>query len=132
MVESVTPTGFNTMSPLEFTITSTIEKSEKAKYTYKITELSGPTGYAASADEGAFTFTRQKADGSSTEEVTTKIDGTTNKLVSGEIFGQIVNEKGATLPSTGGIGTTIFHIAGAALVLGAGILLISKKRMNNN
>jgi fimbrial isopeptide formation D2 family protein/LPXTG-motif cell wall-anchored protein len=45
---------------------------------------------------------------------------------------QVVNNKGAELPSTGGIGTTIFHIAGAALVLGAGILLISKKRMNNN
>jgi fimbrial isopeptide formation D2 family protein/LPXTG-motif cell wall-anchored protein len=45
---------------------------------------------------------------------------------------KVVNETGATLPSTGGIGTTIFHIAGAALVLGAGILLISKKRMNNN
>ena len=44
----------------------------------------------------------------------------------------VVNNKGALLPSTGGIGTTIFHIAGAALVLGAGILLISKKRMNNN
>ena len=45
---------------------------------------------------------------------------------------KIANQTGAELPSTGGIGTTIFHIAGAALVLGAGILLISKKRMNNN
>lgn len=45
---------------------------------------------------------------------------------------EVVNKAGAVLPSTGGIGTTIFHIAGAALVLGAGILLISKKRMNNN
>ena len=49
-----------------------------------------------------------------------------------EIDYKIPNTPGATLPSTGGIGTTIFHIAGAVLVLGAGILLISKKRMNNN
>ena len=44
----------------------------------------------------------------------------------------IPNESGAELPSTGGIGTTIFHVAGALLVLGAGIVLVSKKRANNN
>lgn len=42
----------------------------------------------------------------------------------------VPNNQGTVLPSTGGIGTTIFHVAGAALVLGAGIILISKKRVN--
>ena len=45
---------------------------------------------------------------------------------------EIENQAGTVLPSTGGIGTTIFHVAGALLVLGAGIVLISKKRANNN
>ena len=44
----------------------------------------------------------------------------------------ILNLTGAELPSTGGIGTTIFHVVGALMVLGAGIVLISKKRMGNN
>ena len=35
-----------------------------------------------------------------------------------------------SLPSTGGIGTTIFYVTGAVLALGAGILLITKRRMN--
>lgn len=45
-------------------------------------------------------------------------------------FDQIENNKGSVLPSTGGIGTTIFYIVGAILVLGAGILLVTKRRMN--
>ena len=42
----------------------------------------------------------------------------------------VENESGVELPSTGGIGTTIFHVVGAALVLGAGVILIAKKRVN--
>ena len=42
----------------------------------------------------------------------------------------IDNNKGTELPSTGGIGTTIFYVLGTVLVLGAAVLLISKRRMN--
>ncbi|MCI9116419.1 MAG: isopeptide-forming domain-containing fimbrial protein [Acutalibacter sp.] len=44
---------------------------------------------------------------------------------------QVVNKTGTLLPSTGGIGTTIFYAVGAALVVGAGILLFVKKRMGS-
>lgn len=43
---------------------------------------------------------------------------------------QVVNNQGLTLPSTGGIGTTIFYIVGGLLAAGAVILLITKRRMN--
>ena len=43
----------------------------------------------------------------------------------------VVNNSGTVLPSTGGMGTTILYIAGAILVLGAGILLVTKRRMGN-
>ena len=42
---------------------------------------------------------------------------------------QVENKKGTELPSTGGIGTTIFYIVGAILVLGAGIMLVTRRRM---
>lgn len=42
----------------------------------------------------------------------------------------VENNKGSVLPSTGGIGTTIFYIIGAILVIGAGVLLVTKRRMN--
>jgi len=42
-----------------------------------------------------------------------------------------MNQKGSSLPSTGGIGRTIFFVSGGILVAVAGIILIIKKRMNN-
>ena len=45
---------------------------------------------------------------------------------------KIENKSGTLLPSTGGIGTTIFYIAGAVLVIAAGVLLVTRRRMNKN
>ena len=42
---------------------------------------------------------------------------------------KIDNQKGGTLPETGGIGTTIFYVIGAILVIGAGVLLVTRRRM---
>lgn len=42
----------------------------------------------------------------------------------------IENKKGVELPSTGGVGTTMFYIIGSILVIGAGIVLVAKRRMN--
>lgn len=44
----------------------------------------------------------------------------------------VVNNAGSVLPSTGGIGTTLFYVIGAILVLGSGVLMVSKKRMGAN
>ncbi|MDD7185701.1 MAG: isopeptide-forming domain-containing fimbrial protein, partial [Oscillospiraceae bacterium] len=43
--------------------------------------------------------------------------------------GTIENKKGSSLPSTGGIGTTLFYVGGGAMVAVAGVFLITKKRM---
>lgn len=45
---------------------------------------------------------------------------------------EMQNKKGSSLPSTGGIGTTLFYLGGGAMVGIAGVYLISKKRMKNN
>lgn len=44
----------------------------------------------------------------------------------------IENNRGTTLPGTGGIGTTIFYVIGGGLMAAAAILLITKKRMENH
>lgn len=43
----------------------------------------------------------------------------------------IINKQGTTLPSTGGIGTTIFYVVGGGLMVAAIVLLVTKKRMEN-
>ena len=42
---------------------------------------------------------------------------------------KIENKSGTTLPSTGGMGTTLFYVLGSVLVIGAVVLLVAKKRM---
>lgn len=42
---------------------------------------------------------------------------------------KVENNAGTELPSTGGIGTTVFYVLGSAMALGAVILLVTKKRM---
>ena len=54
---------------------------------------------------------------------------TCNFKGTGNINFTIENNKGATLPETGGMGTTLFYIIGGLLVVGAGILLVVRIRM---
>lgn len=66
----------------------------------------------------------------------TKTFSTDNKNISvgtdNTLSTTIVNNAGAELPSTGGIGTTVFYVLGGLLVVCAGVLLITKRRMNKN
>lgn len=48
-----------------------------------------------------------------------------------ELPSQIKNVQGAELPATGGIGTTIFYILGSILVIGAGVILVARRRMGS-
>jgi LPXTG-motif cell wall-anchored protein len=50
----------------------------------------------------------------------------------GEASITIINNAGSLLPSTGGIGTTIFYVVGGVLVLVAVVLLITRKRMKED
>ena len=65
-----------------------------------------------------------------------------NKLVQGESFEitvdnlnqtkSIANDTGSTLPETGGVGTTIFYLIGAILVIGAGVVFVTRRRMHSD
>ena len=91
--------------------------------TYYLEETKAPGGYNKLAgpvkveishtvtDAGALTHTL-KQDETNVEEV------------------EIENKSGTLLPETGGIGTTIFYVLGSILVIGAVVLLITKKRMS--
>ena len=90
---------------------------------YTVDETKAPEGYNELADSKNPSVTIKSLEAKS---ATLSDDGTT--YVSGGV--EIVNEAGAELPSTGGIGTTIFYIIGAILVVGAGVVLVTRRRMN--
>lgn len=75
---------------------------------------------------------------SSPDDALTKLDVTadgkagTGDVATGIASINIANSKGSTLPSTGGIGTTIFYVLGGTLVVGSGIALVTKKRLGKN
>ena len=62
--------------------------------------------------------------------ITTDAPGVTFTQENGTFTITIENNSGTELPSTGGIGTTIFYIVGALLVIGAGVIMITRRRMN--
>lgn len=99
--EVVTPAGYNTIDPVEFDVVA-----GHANLT-----LSSLSGTKTTGTVGEYTFTANAAEGSLT----------TN----------IVNQSGTVLPSTGGMGTTVFYVVGGGLMAVAVVLLVTKKRMEN-
>lgn len=60
----------------------------------------------------------------------TTTDGFTVNASDQTLTTTVKNYAGSELPSTGGIGTTIFYIVGGVMVLGAAVLLITRRRMS--
>ena len=101
--------------------------------TYYLEEITAPRGYnKLKAPEKVEIIASYNTDGT----LNTGIAGCELKqdAANGNHYYQvesISNKAGAVLPSTGGIGTTIFYVLGSILVLGAAVLLIVKKRMKD-
>ena len=55
-------------------------------------------------------------------------DGAPTSGTNGTVSTTVENKKGSLLPSTGGIGTTIFYVIGGILMVGAGVILVSRRR----
>lgn len=107
LTETKTPATYNTIEPIEFTVTAehNVAWNTEAR-TDILTSLTG------NVTSGTATFTASADKSSLTTDV--------------------VNQSGATLPGTGGIGTTIFYVIGGLLMAAAAVLLITKKRMNSD
>ena len=87
--------------------------------TYYLRETNPPKDYSACDD--------------TTIVISATHDGNRVNLESSKLYTTIINKKdgGITLPSTGGIGTTIFYVVGGGLMVAAIVLLVTKKRMEN-
>ena len=107
LTETVTPSGFNTIDPIEFTVTADHKVTwEGEARTTILTSLNG-----APTETGLIEFTPN--------------------VESGTLSTDVINKSGSTLPETGGMGTTLFYVLGGVLVLAAVVLLVTKKRMRS-
>lgn len=107
LTETVTPEGYNTIDPITFTVAAT-HGTEWDGEGVRGNLITAFTGNAASEE---ITFTPDKGTGALTTNV--------------------INKSGTTLPSTGGMGTTVFYVVGGGLMAVAVVLLVTKKRMEN-
>ena len=88
--------------------------------TYYLKETKTPDGYSACK----VIPVTIKADHSRNDQVNLEGSNLTNDIVN-------IKAGGITLPSTGGIGTTLFYVVGGGLMVAAIVLLVTKKRMEN-
>ena|GEM_PF-3239657 len=114
--------------------------------TYKLKETKAPEGYIKDStehtvvisakynDDGTLKSYSIKIDNEdiATYTATTKADKTIDTITPGENNQSfpINNKKGTELPSTGGMGTTLFYLIGAILVIGAGVVLVTRRRVS--
>lgn len=98
--------------------------------TYTLTETEAPSGYNKLANPINISITAAPTLEGPNWTVTK--DGEALTKPTGIYEFTVENNKGVTLPSTGGMGTTIFYVVGGLLVAGALILLVVKKRMSIN
>ena len=106
LTETKTPEGYNTIAPIKFTVDANHKINwESEDRSDILTSLTGSTA------TGELTFTADE--------------------VKAALSTDVVNKAGTTLPSTGGMGTTLFYVVGGGLMVAAIVLLVTKKRMEN-
>ena len=112
LTETVTPDGYNSIEPIEFTVTASHDIEWETQDRLEV--LNSLTGDAETGDIEVEEINEIKF---------TPIENNEGLTT------DVINQSGVLLPETGGIGTTIFYIVGGLLAVGAVILLVTKKRM---
>lgn len=99
--------------------------------TYYLEETEAPAGYnkLTKPIEVKITATSDATRVSETVEYRNQNDSTYTPATDATV--KVLNSAGTQLPSTGGIGTTLFYVIGGGLMAVAAVLLVTKKRMNN-
>jgi len=110
LVETTVPEGYNPWKSAVVTVAATHDTDSADP---KLTALTATAPFSTTNLEGG---------------TVTKKDGSTHTCVSGEAYAEIINQQGNVLPTTGGVGTTLFYVFGSILVIAAAVYFVTKKR----
>ena len=99
--------------------------------TYYLEETEAPAGYNKLTEPIEVEITATTSATSGSETVQYKNSSETSYTPATDATVKVLNSAGTQLPSTGGIGTTLFYVIGGVLMAVAAVLLVTKKRMNN-
>ena len=126
LTELVAPEGYVLPSDTDFALT-VLPKGKVADATNATDYIVHTQKYKTEADyTSAATVLASITGELEGEAMTEKADGK-----HGTLEGTIANSNVSTLPSTGGMGTILFYTVGGILVIGAGVVLVTKKRSKN-
>lgn len=105
--------------------------------TYYLKETKAPDGYNLLTDKVTVTITATMGTGTEANVLKTLTSTVNNEnnnnidLTEGIVTVKVANSAGSQLPSTGGMGTTLFYVIGGALMAGAAIVLVIKKKRSS-
>lgn len=99
--------------------------------TYYLEETEAPAGYNKLTEPIEVEITATTSVTSGSETVQYKNSSETSYTPATDATVKVLNSAGTQLPSTGGIGTTLFYVIGGVLMAVAAVLLVTKKRMNS-
>lgn len=99
--------------------------------TYYLEETEAPVGYNKLTKPIEVKITATSDATGVSETVEYKNSSETSYTQATDATVKVLNKAGTQLPSTGGIGTTIFYVIGSGLMAVAAVLLVTKKRMNS-
>lgn len=100
--------------------------------TYYLEETKAPEGYNLLTEDITVVVSASRPNGGAiynNDNILTPIEINLTQNTQKTDVVSIANNKGVELPETGGMGTTIFYIIGALLALGAGVVLVTRRRM---
>lgn len=121
--ETTIPSGYTQMPTLYFTIDPTYDANGK------LTGLTATEKTPGKDDTKKAEWVEKTGEKTQFTRVDDDVAENSTVTIGSGIKTEITNRKGVVLPATGGIGTTIFYIAGGILAVGAVILLVTKRRM---
>lgn len=98
---------------------------------YFITEITAPSGYNLLTDPISITIEEKNVTKDSCEWTVLNNGANVDPNSDNLYTFQVANKQGSTLPSTGGMGTTLFYVVGALLMAGAAIVLVIKKHRSS-